>query len=158
MYRIQKKLPAVKFLYKKAEEWIGQGSEDEETVAAEAADFGSSDYQSALSGFLKKASDPVKQRGAQLIIFYHPTMTPDGDGNLENSTDRDALAMFRTLCEKNGIVFVDMAEDFERLYKEEHRMAYGFINTSVGKGHLNRYGHRAVAERLAEVIGSIEQE
>ena len=38
------------------------------------------------------------------------------------------------------------------LYKTRHILPYGFLNTKVGYGHLNRYGHEVIAKRLAKEI------
>lgn len=60
--------------------------------------------------------------------------------------------VFVQACKNNGILFVDMTEPLERLYKEEHILAHGFINTAVGSGHLNKYGHNLIARVLTYVI------
>ena len=31
-------------------------------------------------------------------------------------------------------------------------LAHGFINSAIGQGHLNKYGCRVIAERIAIVI------
>ena len=51
-----------------------------------------------------------------------------------------------------------MTDSFRDLYATEHHLAHGFINTAVGSGHLNKYGHRVIAEKLAEVIQGLEAE
>ena len=151
VYILQKKLPVVKALYKALDDWR---SADNRSVASTPVpkEF-DSEYADILNQFLSKAVSGVSSSGAKLIIFYHPTTKIDEEGNLLNKTDSDALTAFQKACEKNRIIFVDMTSDFERLYEEEHILAHGFINTAVGTGHLNKYGHKAIAERLAEVIG-----
>ena len=112
-----------------------------------------SEYIDILNQFLSKAASGVSSSGSKLIIFYHPTTEIDGNGNMINTTDQEALSAFQEACDNKGIIFVDMTPDFERLYEEEHILAHGFINTAVGTGHLNKYGHKAIAERMAEVSG-----
>lgn len=151
VYLIQKKLPLVKAVYKALDDWR---SADSRSVAAnEETSKIDSEYTDILNKFLSKAASSVSSSGAKLIIFYHPTTEIDGNGNMINTTDPEALAAFQEACDKNGIIFVDMTPDFEKMYEEEHILAHGFINTAVGTGHLNKYGHKAIAERLAEVIG-----
>ena len=41
-----------------------------------------------------------------------------------------------------------VGDDFLREYSETHTVPYGFFNTAPGKGHLNRTGHRILAEAL----------
>ncbi len=45
-----------------------------------------------------------------------------------------------------------MTASFIKLYEQNHILAHGFINTAVGEGHLNKYGHKAIAEAVAAVI------
>jgi lysophospholipase L1-like esterase len=59
---------------------------------------------------------------------------------------------FEKACEDNDIIFVDMTDDFKQLYEEKNILPYGFINTKVGRGHLNKYGHMVIAKKLAQVI------
>lgn len=151
VYMLQKKLPVVKAVYKALDDWC---SADSRSLATKPVPPKiDSEYESFLNQFLSKAASGVSSSGAKLIIFYHPTTIIDEDGNMINTTDQDALTAFREACDKNGIIFVDMTPDFEKLYEEEHILAHGFINTAVGTGHLNKYGHKVIAERLAEVIG-----
>ena len=71
---------------------------------------------------------------------------------LENDTD--FVKKFATYCEQSGVYFVDMSKTFFVEYIENHILPYGFSNTSVGTGHLNKHGHRMIAEKLYEIIGS----
>lgn len=151
VYLLQKKLPVVKAVYKALDDWR---SADSRSVAVnEETRKIDTEYTDILSQFLSKAASGVSTSGAKLIIFYHPTTEIDEEGDLINTTDQEALSAFQEACDKNDIIFVDMTPDFERMYEEEHILAHGFINTAVGTGHLNKYGHKAIAERLAEVIG-----
>jgi hypothetical protein len=154
MYSVQKKLPVVKSIYKALDDWRSTDSVTVEASEEVNIDYSSQEYMQALDQFLHKAS--ADSASAKLIIFYHPTTKIDEEGNLISTTDSEALAAFQQACDDNGIIFVDMTEDFERLYNEEHILAHGFINTAVGEGHLNKYGHRVIAERLAQVIGGEE--
>lgn len=143
---LKKYLPVSRLVFNQMKRWL---TDDEEPIEE---DFTGLEYKNMLDAFLKKTIQTQKK----IIIFYHPTTKLDKSGNMINTTNPDALSVFREVCEKNGIVFVDMTKDFEKLYYEEHHLPYGFINTSLGEGHLNEYGHRVIAERLAEVIRSLE--
>lgn len=151
VYLLQKRIPVVKAFYKALNDWY---SVDSRSVAVnEEISKIDSEYIDILDQFLSKAMSGVATSGAKLLIFYHPTMKIDEEGSLLNTTIPNALTVFREACDKNGIIFVDMALDFEKMYEEEHVLAHGFINTAVGTGHLNKYGHKAIAQRLVEVIG-----
>ena len=52
----------------------------------------------------------------------------------------------------NICLFVDLTDDFKGLYEQQHELPYGFANTQVGKGHMNQYGYRVLAERLSKEL------
>lgn len=86
------------------------------------------------------------------IIFYHPFERLCTDGSVEYQTTFEELDRFTQICRDISIDFVDMTEDFKTLYEEKYTLAHGFSNTAVGEGHLNKYGHQVIADRLSEVI------
>jgi len=45
-----------------------------------------------------------------------------------------------------------------REYEEKNVLPYGFWNTLPNAGHLNKDGHRMVAEELGKVIDRLEEE
>lgn len=164
-YTIQKKFPVVKAVYKSLDEWwsvtpTSGGNDavvqkDEKSSAQPTGNKTEVEHEDRLilNQFIKKAADAVNAAGAEFIIFYHPKTEIDRKGNLINYTNEDALVAFQKACVENDVIFVDMTEDFEKLYLENHVLAHGFINTAVGVGHLNQDGHRVIAERLVSVIG-----
>ena len=52
------------------------------------------------------------------------------------------------LCEEKGICFIDLCPRFLELYETEHLLPYGFSNTTMGSGHLNKVGHELIADEL----------
>lgn len=93
---------------------------------------------------------------AKLIIVYHPGMRINSDGTLYLLSDSDAVQQFRMLCEHNGILFLDMSSRFQSEYAESFALPCGFSNSSVGSGHLNKYGHAMVADELYKLIVGVE--
>lgn len=90
--------------------------------------------------------------GKRVIVFYHPTGTPDATGNLAYDTDRDALSAFSAAAHTHGITFIDLTSATERLWQTEHKTTHGFCTGTAFSGHLNRNGHALAATALAEVI------
>lgn len=88
----------------------------------------------------------------KLIILYHPSTILNEDGEIVLSQNTDNVDKFNELCNNNNIIFVNMSERFVNEYNENYILPYGFINTSVGSGHLNKYGHKMIAEELYRVI------
>ena len=113
------------------------------------------DYPQKMNSFLAFARKSVPN-SIPIIIFYHPIYTLQTDGSIKNNTDKWYLKTFSEACNKNNIIFIDTDKDFQELYKTKHIHPYGFINTAVGSGHLNKYGHEVIAKRLAKEIIKLE--
>ena len=148
--RLFQKIPVFKPLYNQIVTWVSQ---DETQINKIDEIEKSEDYYSVLNSFLSIVEKTAQRYGVQTIIFYDPPQEFSEDGSLDYFHTRGDIALFREACAANNIIFVDMTPDFEAMYEEEHILAHGFANTAVGTGHLNKYGHRVIAERLAKVIG-----
>lgn len=143
-------VPATRNIYNMVDNW--RLPEADMSVTTVKEDYLSEEYRAILDAYLRNAAQIVTGGGTQLIIFYLPVVTIGSDGQLLFDTDLNAMNTFLDSCERNGIIFLDMTEDFQALYDQEHKLPYGFINSRVGHGHLNKYGHKVIAERLAEII------
>lgn len=82
----------------------------------------------------------------------------DENGTLHFNNDPKYDRLFEEACDSHDIVFVNMQDEFARMYAEDHVLPTGFVNTVWGAGHLNKYGHEACAKALAETIRSLEEE
>lgn len=150
------KIPAIKLLYSQIDNWISSEEEIKEVHSADSADV-SQNYEDILNDFISKAATEAEKGNCQLIIFYHPQTKLKEDGSLDLRTDSRYLEKFREVCEKNKVVFIDMSEEFSALYYEQHSLPYGFYNTEVGKGHLNKDGHGLIADKIERVIIDLEE-
>ena len=152
------KIPAFKPLYNQLDNWLNIKSLNNndyyiagETVIPEG-------YVETLGLFLGEIKKHSEIHGVTPMIFYAPNEFLDSDGRLYFSTDSKYYEIYKSVCESYGIVFVDMSASFASLYENENVLAHGFSNTAVGTGHLNRYGHEAVAKTLAAEISKKEAE
>lgn len=107
-----------------------------------------------MLGYLQKME---KEYDTQIIVMFHPFETINADGTISFS-QADHAKVFSRYAEKYDIGFVDMTNDFETMYDEEHHVPHGFVTGETGVGHLNRYGHAAIAESLYQNIRSMEVE
>lgn len=148
LYLLQRYVPAAKVIYRQLVSWLPAAT----TASMEEDNHTSAEFHDVVNSYFAKAVEPVAASGARLIIFYHPGTEIDADGRIVFDTDPNALVAFREGCEENGILFVDMTEDFQTLFDQRHKLPYGFINSRVGKGHLNGYGHDIIAWRLWDTI------
>ena len=89
-----------------------------------------------------------------VVILYIPAYTLDHDGVMHLS-DAQPVEQFRTLCEDRGIAFLDMGPRFCAEYASAHVLPSGFVNSSVGTGHLNRFGHAMIADELFRLLAEV---
>lgn len=141
----------------KLKEWIAKDS----NLVGENVDMCDEDmdkYESLLDEFLEYAENAMGG-GTRLIILYHPTdYEVDENGEFHFDSDPKYDRLFEETCSNHDIVFVNMQDEFARMYAEDHVLPNGFVNTVWGAGHLNKYGHDACAKALAETIRSLDAE
>ena len=106
----------------------------------------------ALDTLLSKLNSISIGGNVQLIILYHPSVKINTDGGLQFIEDSYSVEQFGKSCMDNDILFVDMSERFLQEYESRHILPYGFANTTIGSGHLNRYGHAMIADALYELM------
>ncbi len=83
----------------------------------------------------------------EIIIVYHPEMAINYDGSLYMPAF-DSTPVFKEVCDEYRVGFIDMTTDFEEAYYVHHRAPYGFMNTALMSGHINKYGNALIADRL----------
>lgn len=155
LFLIQQYFPLAKNVYKQlADWWSADNSILNNQEVDLAINIDEEEYETSLDRFLSF----IRAGGGdcKVIIVYQSPTVLNPDGTLKKPCDDDKLDIFSQLCEKNDIIFVDTASDFELLYTKEHILAHGFTNTAVGVGHLNEYGHRTVAEKIAKAIKEVQ--
>ena len=93
-----------------------------------------------------------------IILLYHPGVTTLPDGTISINRDMRYYEDYRTACEDNGIVFVDAGDAFLQAYEADFSLPYGFDNTTMQSGHLNKLGHQIDAEELYKAWMNIQDE
>jgi hypothetical protein len=136
-------------------QWVNQNELENPPMGGGIKPIDPSEYNSALSDVLEMLVRSTN--GQEIIIFFHPSIDFDNAGNMIPVVNQDKLRDFARLCDEHGITFVDMTNDFIAAYDKERIVPYGFANTIPGRGHLNKYGHKMIAERLYRTIEAIEQ-
>lgn len=110
------------------------------------------EYKEYMNSLLHKVQIETVQNGIKAIIVYHPGIELNRDGSLNLPDDNNHKSVFAELCKKNGVIFLDMTERFTKEYKIQHKLPHGFVNSPVGKGHLNKFGHNLIAEEVYKII------
>lgn len=148
---ILQRIPAFKPLYSQIEAWMAQ---DRKIVVAQSGESSEAEnYYAVLEAFLGIVGEAAETDGIQAIIFYDPPQEYDEDGLLDYFHTDKEVTLFKEACEQNNIVFMDLTDTFAAAFQADYTLAHGFANTGVGLGHLNRDGHRMIAEVLAAEIG-----
>ncbi len=114
-------------------------------------------YDTALDEMLKNAFETAEKYNVKLILLYHGHPALNEDGSLRITDNANYVAAMDTACANNSITFINMSDTFIEYYNETHILPYGFINTAVGVGHLNKYGHRLIGQKLYETVTEAAQ-
>ena len=109
-------------------------------------------YEVALTELLVKLRTAAQEKGAELIIYYHPHLLIQPDGSVVANTDEGCRAAFTAACENAQVSFLDMTDAFLQAYEEDAILPHGFSNTAPGEGHLNPQGNALIAQALCEEI------
>ena len=105
-------------------------------------------YSQVLEAAFQKLSQIANNQKIRIILVYHPELRLNFDGSLHDSTDVNRLTLFEKYSAENDIVFINMIDRFRTEYKSFHIAPYGYSNTEINVGHLNRYGHQMIADEL----------
>jgi hypothetical protein len=92
------------------------------------------------------------------IIVYHPHLAIQKDGSVSADYLNEYLTKLKNACHNNGIYFIDMTDVFIEEYNKSSLLPHGFLNTAIGTGHLNKNGHRLIANELFRQINILEKD
>ena len=145
------KIPLLRLLYSQFSNWKSTSAPNKSNSNSQ--NQSESDCEDLYLSLLNNLAQTAKAHDVQLIIFYQSNVYIDPETGLAVIKDAESIQRFASYCEKSGIQFVDMSERFATEYNQNRILPHGFANTSVGQGHLNKYGHRMVAEELSKIMG-----
>lgn len=152
VYMLQQ-IPALKPIVNQLKEWVQIDYKNTPSVKVTVPDKEiTEEYLDTLQSFLNIVRKGSLSSGITTIIYYHPAEKLLPDGSIKYKTNDKYLEAFARTCEEQGIIFVDMTGAFQEMYISDSVLAHGFLNTKVGSGHLNEFGHKAIADKLSEVI------
>lgn len=154
IYYVQKYAQSIKYLFNQIADWRKMDSKVfvSNKRSNSHAVIHYKQYSEKLNDFLALAKSSI-QTDKKLLFVYKPTTKIDENGKYISTKKDPSTELFKEACLRNGIDFIDLSDAFENLYNSKHILAHGFINSAVGVGHLNKYGHRVFAEEVAKVIG-----
>jgi hypothetical protein len=99
------------------------------------------------------ADVPVVLEGRPAIFALYGFGLPDGDCPVEAERRSALVALIRTRLDRAGIVLVDVdaAVAAKLADRGAYRLMFGFGRT-IGRGHLNAFGHEIYSQVLTDVI------
>ncbi len=148
--KLVQKIPYARLAYSQLNEWTGAL----EPVRIVNPDIDEDAYH-ALLGYI---ADACIERGITPVIFYHREYMLSPEGSMISRYNPETLELFASVCENNGIAFVDMEDAFQQRYAAEYVLPNGYCNTAAGYGHMNRYGHETMAQVISGMILQMESE
>lgn len=121
---------------------------ENETLNSEEELVDDAEYAVALGNVFVKLKDIFE---GQIIVLYHPMVALEESGDMTIMYS-EKMEIFEQCCEEYGIDFVNTGDDFQQDYRKNAHVPYGFYNTTMGSGHINKWGHRVIAQALYEEI------
>lgn len=120
----------------------------------------SEEYQVDIDEYSKvinKALAQIRSEYDKPIVFiYHPNVIIEKNGDISLDYSK-TWEIFKTACFRNNIDVIDTGEDFLKYYHENKKVPYGFMNTTLGTGHLNADGHSIIANEIIEYWEEMKQ-
>ena len=143
-------IPYFRLLYKRIQE---VRTTENDNVASAGPDM--KIYEEKMLALMDKVRNLSEKYGFEPIILMHDRIYEDEDGNIVPEKDELHKNIFKNCCAEMGITVVDTTDGFISHYKKTDEFPYGFSNTVPGSGHLNKTGHRLIAEELYDIINEM---
>lgn len=113
-------------------------------------------YSEKMNIIISNISKICAEKGIEPIILLHGMFWEDEDRNIVTEMNKTYKDAFLKCCEDNGVKVIDATPGMIFAYKENFEFSYGFSNTKPGEGHLNKIGHRIIAETIYTKINEWE--
>lgn len=92
-----------------------------------------------------------KESKAKIVIVFHDPI--DMDANEDTDTTLPVkMKEIEKICSKYNIDVINMIPIFTQNYLENYELPYGFYNTELNEGHLNKIGHKLIAEEMYKYL------
>lgn len=150
--KIKQGLPLLRLLHKQYYTYLESRASDTEGSDILDPEFWKSEYEGDFEIALDDLMQFIRNKtDKKIIILYHPAVKLEADGTMSIMTN-NAEDYYKKVCPKYDITFIDMTYRFEEAYNNDHVIPYGFFNTTMGSGHINRKAHEMMAEELEKVL------
>ena len=154
--KIARSIPYIRLINKK----INEASAAKVNVVTTESDRDSENidvYVDKMNAILCDLSKKSAEKDIKLAILLHQRFSEDADRNIVTENSPEYIDAFKKCCEDNNIKVIDVTQPMIESYRENFDFSYGFPNTAPGEGHLNKTGHRIIAEELYKSINEMEK-
>ena len=154
--KVTMSVPYIKLLNKK----INEARTAKVNVVADTNDSNCDDiniYVDKMNEILYDLSKKTNEKDIKLVVLIHQRFWEDEDGNIITENSPEYMDAFKKCCENNNIKVIDVTKQMIESYIKDFEFSYGFPNTAPGEGHLNKTGHRIIAEEVYKSINKMEE-
>ena len=161
IHKTAQKIPYIRLLYKKINEATLSNNVADENAGNgilqlnDDSDIGI--YIDKMKVILNKIAKLSSENNIKPVVLIHQRFWEDSDGNIITANKEAYINAFKKCCENNGIKVIDVTKPMIDCYKTNFNFSYGFSNTAPGEGHLNKTGHRIIAEEVYQSINEMEE-
>lgn len=92
--------------------------------------------------------------GQRIVILYLTDFEVQPNDELYSKRNKK-INILKRVCRIHNAEFINMGPYFKEKYDKERVLPNGFKNYHAGKGHLNKNGHKMVAEVLSDALRSM---
>ncbi len=161
IYETAQRIPFFRLMYKKINEAksakVDTAVADDGNVSPSEEEWDMEIYTEKMNTILSEISSLSEQNGIKPIILMHERFWEDKDRNIVTEMDKEYKKAFTECCALNGMDVIDVTPSMIEEYNENYAVSYGFANTTPGEGHLNKTGHRIIAETVYKYINEKEE-
>ena len=114
-------------------------------------------YSDKMNVILNKIAKLSAEHNIKPVVLFHQQFWEEEDGTIVTANKEAYVNAWKECCENNDIKVIDVTETMIDSYKTNFEFSYGFSNTAPGEGHLNKTGHRIIAEEMYQCINELEE-
>lgn len=158
IYQLQR-IPVLKVIYKQLTDKLSIDRASQKSVDDEGETDGTEnngvdikEKSEIMAKVFNVKAEMCSENDIKLIVAYTPPVEVNESGELKRSDDEKWVETVKEIAKNSGITLIDCYEAFESEYDATYALPFGFNNSTMGKGHMNKIGHRIVAQQIADVI------
>ena len=150
IHETAQKIPYIRLLFKKINEAKASKSTVVNNVAVETINFNDNGavevYVDKMNTILSKIATLSAEKNIKPVILLHQRFWEDADRNIVTENKEAYITAFKKCCENHGIKVIDVTQPMIDAYITNSSFSYGFLNSAPGEGHLNKTGHKIIAD------------